>query len=107
MSAYWCHEQRRHIDPGRAKPPVLFPLRAHKDTIYLCVVDRDGNALSLINSLFEAFGSGILAPQTGVMLNNPGFSFNLQEGHPNCVPPPKRPLNPIIPGIPIRYAKAV
>jgi gamma-glutamyltranspeptidase/glutathione hydrolase len=107
LSPEWQDRARRHIDPGRAQAPVPVPAKPHKDTVYLCVVDRHGNALSLINSLFEAFGSGILAPGSGVMLNNRGFSFNLEPGHPNCVAPRKRPMNTIIPGMLMRDGEAV
>jgi gamma-glutamyltranspeptidase / glutathione hydrolase len=90
---------RARIDMKQAQPPALWDEPEHKDTIYLCVVDAQGNAISFINSIFHAFGSTRLDPATGVLFHNRGASFRLIEGHPNAIGPNKRPMHTIIPSM--------
>jgi gamma-glutamyltranspeptidase/glutathione hydrolase len=100
------HAKQRagRIDAGDAaadvQPSVFEGLTtaAGGDTIYLSVVDRHGNIVSLIQSIFEGFGSAIVPPGTGFALHNRGALFTLDETHPNALAPRKRPLHTIIPG---------
>jgi gamma-glutamyltranspeptidase/glutathione hydrolase len=68
------------------------------DTIYLSTIDRDGNIVSLIQSIYEGFGTAIVPRGTGFALHNRGALFTLDAAHPNALAPRKRPLHTIIPG---------
>jgi gamma-glutamyltranspeptidase/glutathione hydrolase len=103
LSKQHAKSRARLIDPAKAacnvEPSVFDGLTdtAGGDTIYLSVVDKDGNIVSLIQSLYGNFGSGLVAPGTGIMLHNRGGLFTLDESHPNVLAPRKRPLHTIIP----------
>lgn len=88
------------IDPKKAMPTAA-PLTetVHKETIYITVVDRDGMVVSLIYSVFKDFGSGIASDKFGILFQNRGAAFTLEEGHPNELKGGKRPSHTIIPGI--------
>jgi gamma-glutamyltranspeptidase/glutathione hydrolase len=85
---------RKRVSPGLVPPS--------SDTVYLTAADADGNVVSLINSLYLAFGSGMVAGDTGIALQNRGFGFSLDPAHANCLAPGKRPFHTIIPAMLLR-----
>jgi gamma-glutamyltranspeptidase/glutathione hydrolase len=98
---------RGQISMDKASPVEAFDMPVHRDTVYVTVVDAEGNAISLINSIFFAFGSGIYAPKAGVLLQNRGAGFSLKPGHANAIAPRKRPFHTIIPGMVRQNGKTV
>mgnify|MGYP001167476377 CR=1 FL=1 len=69
------------------------------DTEYVAAADRDGNLVSFIQSNFMGFGSGVVEPETGIILQNRGHLFSLDENHPNCIAPHKRCVHTLMPGM--------
>jgi len=88
--------ERRRLIGERALPRVLPGLKP-EGTVYLAAADGEV-MVSLIQSNYQGFGSGVLVPGTGIALQNRGLGFSLEEGHPNRVGPGKRPFHTLIPG---------
>ncbi|MBN9063726.1 MAG: gamma-glutamyltransferase [Rhizobiales bacterium 65-9] len=87
------------IDPRRATPRIAgLSEPVHRDTVYICVVDSDRLAVSLIYSTFWPFGCGLASKRFGVGLHNRGASFSLRPGSPNELKGGRRPLHTLIPG---------
>ncbi len=103
LSADYLAQRRAQINPRQASPGFSygnpFAQAAQSDTVYLSVVDGKGLAVSFINSLFHSFGSGIVVPGTGIVLQNRAALFSLEPGHPNVMAPHKRPYHTIIPAM--------
>ena len=112
LSKEYAAARRREIDPDRAarsyppmarpgaKTPVVHhPPEARGDTIYMTVADRDGNVVSLIQSIFENFGSGVGPGELGFVLHNRGTLFSLDPTHPNVLAPGKRPFHTLVPAM--------
>lgn len=94
------------LDLARARPEVAAP-RLGSDTTALVVVDRERNAVSLLASLYEDFGSGVTAGDTGIVLHDRGACFTLEPGHPNCAAPGRRPRHTLLPAMVTRDRELV
>lgn len=99
LSKEYAKKRLELFDPSRAarRYPNGSAILEHGDTVYLTVVDKDFNAISLIQSNYAGFGSGMVPDGLGFCLQNRGSLFSLEEGHPNVIEPGKRPFHTIIP----------
>ena len=107
ISKAYADERRKLMDPARALPWDKVPSYGSLsgDTVFIAVVDAEGNAVSLIQSLYGVFGSAVVAGNTGVVLQNRGAYFNLNPAHPNHVQPGKTPLHTLIASMGFRNDK--
>jgi gamma-glutamyltranspeptidase/glutathione hydrolase len=92
----------RSIDPSRASSPPAARAPRGGGTIWLGVVDPQGSAVSLIESNYAGFGSGVVDPATGIAYQNRGSYFSLDPDHPNVLAPGKRTLHTLLPGMLLR-----
>ena len=106
LSRDYAAKRRALLDPGKAiDPPRYGDIKVGSDTTYFSVVDKDRNAVSFINSIFSSFGSGVVAGDTGIMLQNRGSAFSLDPDHPNRLEPGKRPSHTNMPAMLFRDGK--
>ncbi len=100
LSKDFARSRRALIDPKRAMSTVPYgQVHGGSDTVYISVVDGDGNACSFIYSIYSNFGSGLVVPDTGIVLHNRGSLFSLDPDHPNALAGGKRPYHTIIPAL--------
>jgi gamma-glutamyltranspeptidase/glutathione hydrolase len=100
LSKEYARECGKKIDPNKAMvPPEPSACAGASDTVFVAAVDREGNAVSFISSIYEPFGSMMVVDGTGIVLQNRGKSFTLNPDHPNRIEPHKRPMHTIIPGM--------
>jgi gamma-glutamyltranspeptidase len=99
LSKEHARDLARGIDPARAALPPAATNPRGGGTIYLATVDGDGNAVSLIESNYMGFGSGVVDPGTGIHYQNRGSYFSLDPTHPNVLAPGKRTLHTLLPGM--------
>jgi gamma-glutamyltranspeptidase/glutathione hydrolase len=118
LSKEYAAMRRKEIDPERAAseykpwtsgaPAPTAADRAGRglgDTVYLTAADGQGNVISLIQSLFGSFGSGIVPGNTGIVLHNRGTAFEAVAGHPNQLAPHKRPFHTLVPAMVLKDGK--
>ncbi len=101
----YAEQQRARINPKRATPYYAGGLEKDGDTMYLCVADQAGNVVSLIQSLYFGFGSGVVGGDTGVLLQNRGSYFRLDPRHVNYLQPGKRTMHTLTPAMVLHDGK--
>jgi gamma-glutamyltranspeptidase/glutathione hydrolase len=99
LSKEYASAQAARIDPRRATPAAASRVPRGGGTIWLGVVDRDGMCVSLIESNYGGFGSGVVDPDTGIHYQNRGAYFSLEPDHANVLAPRKRTLHTLMPGM--------
>tara|TARA_B100000405_G_scaffold71395_1_gene49076 strand:+ start:1681 stop:3294 length:1614 start_codon:yes stop_codon:yes gene_type:complete len=98
LSKSYARERFNQIDPNKSFDTVSHNVfETSGDTVYITAIDSNGMGCSLINSLFQGFGSGLVVPTTGIALQNRGALFSLDSNHPNYLEPNVRPFHTIIP----------
>jgi len=102
LSKEYAVQQRARINLQKAARSVAAGLEKDGDTMYLCVADGEGNVVSLIQSLYFGFGSGVVGGDTGVMLHNRGAYFSLDPRHVNYLQPGKRTMHTLTPAMVLR-----
>jgi gamma-glutamyltranspeptidase len=102
LSKDYAGQQRQRIDLKKATPYFAGGLEKEGDTMYLCTADKEGNVVSLIQSLSFGFGSGIIGGDTGVLLHNRGSYFFLDPRHVNYLQPGKRTMHTLTPAMVLR-----
>jgi len=102
LSKEYAAQQRARINLQKAARSVAAGLEKDGDTMYLCVADGEGNVVSLIQSLYFGFGSGVVGGDTGVMLHNRGAYFSLDPRHVNYLQPGKRTMHTLTPAMVLR-----
>jgi gamma-glutamyltranspeptidase/glutathione hydrolase len=100
-SRSWARTRAAEIDDEASENVSFLPRTGAEDadTVLACVADDEGNVVSYINSRFAGFGSGLVAGDTGVALQNRGASFSLDPAHPNRLEPEKKPFHTLLPGL--------
>jgi len=106
LSKDYAQKIRDRIKIENASIPAwLTPYEGSSETVYVTAVDKERNAVSFISSLFMAFGSGVVVDGTGIVLQNRGKSFSLNQEQRNRIEPHKRPMHTIIPGMVFKDGK--
>lgn len=105
LSEDYAVERRKLIGEKALEPVPGVPPKG--GTVYLATADKEGNMVSYIQSNYTDFGSGLVVPDTGILLQNRGCNFSLDSNHANCLEPGKKPYHTIIPGFLTKDGKAI